>query len=39
MLTTSPNRYGLMPFYALHAWLIRGNPLGQLQPWNPRVSC
>ena len=39
MLTTSPNRYGLMPFYALHAWLFRGNPLGQLQPWNPRVSC
>jgi hypothetical protein len=39
MLTTSPNRYGLPPFYALHAWLFRGNPLGQLQPWNPRVSC
>jgi hypothetical protein len=39
MLTPSPNRYGLPPFYALHAWLFRGNPLGQLQPWNPRVSC
>ena len=38
-LTTSPNRYGLPPFYALHAWLFRGNPLGQLQPWNPRVDC
>lgn len=32
MLTPSPNRYGLPPFYALHAWLFRGNPLGQLEP-------
>lgn len=39
MLTTSSNRYGIPAFYALHAWLFRGNPLGQLQPWNPRVDC
>jgi hypothetical protein len=39
MLTPSPNRFGIPAFYALHAWLYRGNPLGQLQPWNPRVSC
>jgi hypothetical protein len=38
-LTPSPNRFGLDPFYSLHAWLFRGNPLGQLTPWNPRVSC
>jgi hypothetical protein len=39
MLTPSPNRFGIPAFYALHAWLFRGNPLGQLQPWNPRVDC
>jgi hypothetical protein len=38
-LTGEPNRFGLKPFYSLHAWLFRGNPLGQLTPWNPRVSC
>ncbi len=38
-LVAAGNRYGLPPFYALHAWLFRGNPLGQLQPWNPRVDC
>jgi hypothetical protein len=39
MLTPSPNRFGIPTFYALHAWLFRGNPLGQLQPWNPSVDC
>lgn len=39
MLTPSPNRFGIPAFYALHAWLFRGNPLGQLQPWNPRIAC
>jgi hypothetical protein len=39
MLTPSPNRFDIPAFYALHAWLYRGNPLGQLQPWNPRVTC
>jgi hypothetical protein len=39
MLTPEGNRFGIPAFYALHAWLFRGNPLGQLQPWNPRVSC
>jgi hypothetical protein len=38
-LTPKPNRFGLDPFYSLHAWLFRGNPLGQLTPWNPKVSC
>jgi hypothetical protein len=38
-LTPSPNRYGLPPFYALHAWIWDPNPSGMFQPWNPRVSC
>src|SRR3954453_6106004 len=38
-LTPKPNRFGLDPFYSLHAWLFRGNPLGQLQLWNPKVTC
>jgi hypothetical protein len=38
-LTTSPNRYGLPAFYALHAWLFAKNPAGTFAPWNPRVSC
>jgi hypothetical protein len=39
LLTPAPNRFGIPAFYALHAWLYRGNPLGQLTPWNPRVDC
>lgn len=35
----SPNRYGLPPFYALHAWLWKPNPSGLLNAWNPDVSC
>lgn len=35
----SPNRYGLPPFYALHAWIWRGNPSGVLHAWNPKISC
>lgn len=35
----SPNRYGLPPFYALHAWIWRPNPAGMFMPWNSRVSC
>jgi hypothetical protein len=33
------NRYGLPPFYALHAWIWKPNPSGILDAWNPRVSC
>ncbi|MGH2946330.1 MAG: hypothetical protein ACRDPC_08740, partial [Solirubrobacteraceae bacterium] len=33
------NRYGLPPFYALHAWLWKHNPSGMFSDWNPRVSC
>ena len=28
----SPNRFGLPPFYALHAWIWKPNPSGILQP-------
>jgi len=37
--TDSPNRYGLPPFYALHAWIWKPNPNGLLYAWNPNVSC
>ena len=37
--TDEPNRYGLPPFYSLHAWIWKPNPSGILTPWNPRVSC
>jgi len=33
------NRYGLPAFYALHAWIWRGNPSGILHAWNPKVTC
>ena len=34
-----PNRYGLPPFYALHAWIWKPNPSGLFHAWNPRVDC
>jgi hypothetical protein len=37
--TPSPNRFGLPPFYSLHAWLWKNNPSGMFAPWNPNVSC
>jgi hypothetical protein len=39
LLTPSPNRFGLPPFYSLHAWVWKKNPSGRFAPWNPRVSC
>jgi hypothetical protein len=33
------NRYGLPPFYALHAWVWKQNPSGLLYAWNPKVDC
>ena len=38
-LVPSPNRYGIPPFYQLHAWIWKPNPAGTYQDWNPRVSC
>jgi hypothetical protein len=39
MLTPAGNRYGLPPFYALHAWVWKHNPRGMFDDWNPLVSC
>lgn len=38
-LVTSPNRYGLAPFFELHVWAWRHNPNGAFVDWNTRVSC
>ena len=38
-LVESGNRYGLPPFYALHAWLWKHKPNGMFADWNTRVSC
>jgi hypothetical protein len=35
----SGNRYGIPPFYELHAWVWKHNPSGMFNDWNPRVSC
>jgi hypothetical protein len=38
-LTRTGNRYGLPPFYSLHAWIWRHNPAGDFAMWNPDVHC
>jgi hypothetical protein len=38
-LTDAPNRYGLPPFYSLHAWVWKDNPAGTFEMWNPSVHC
>jgi hypothetical protein len=38
-LVAAGNRYGLPPFYELHAWLWKHNPAGMFSDWNPRVTC
>ena len=37
--TDAPNRYGLPPFYSLHAWIWQENPMGTFEMWNPSVRC
>ena len=37
--TDSPNRFGIPPFYSLHAWAWKVNPEGDFFAWNPRVDC
>jgi hypothetical protein len=37
--TDAPNRYGLPPFYSLHAWIWKDNPAGTFEVWNPSVHC
>jgi hypothetical protein len=36
---SAENRYGLPPFYELHAWVWKHNPRGMFDDWNPLVSC
>jgi hypothetical protein len=38
-LMPADNRYGLPPFYELHAWVWKHNPRGLFDDWNPRVNC
>ena len=38
-LLGADNRYGLPPFYELHAWIWKHNPRGTFDDWNPRVQC
>jgi|SRR2546426_9142687 len=38
-LIPMPNRYGLMPFYEIHAWIWQQNPDGIFKDWNPSGSC
>lgn len=38
-LVEAGNRYGIPPFYELHAWLWKHNPNGMFKDWNPLVSC
>jgi hypothetical protein len=38
-LVPAGNRYGLPPFYELHAWLWTHNPSGAFADYSPRVHC
>lgn len=35
----SPNRFGLDPFYEMHAWAWQHNPHGAFVDWNTLVKC
>jgi hypothetical protein len=37
--TPAGNRFGLPPYYSLHAWIWKYNPSGVFSMWNPTVSC
>ncbi len=37
--TTDNNRFGLPPFYSLHAWIWKHNPAGMFAMFNPDVTC
>ena len=38
MFVDSPNRFGLPPFYMLHAWLWKYQPARAVQPLQPHAS-
>ena len=37
--TPGDEAHGFMPHYDQHVWLFRENPMGDLMPFNPNVSC
>jgi hypothetical protein len=37
--TLGANRYGLPPYYSLHAWVWKHNPAGMFEDWNPDATC
>ncbi|WP_370161551.1 hypothetical protein [Limimaricola soesokkakensis] len=37
--TDEDEAHGFMPHYDQHVWLFRENPSGELEPFNPNVSC
>jgi hypothetical protein len=37
--TNQPNRYGLPPFYEVHVWAWKANPMGEFADMNPDASC
>jgi hypothetical protein len=36
---STPNRFGLPPFYTLHVWAWKKNPTGTFVNWHANVSC
>jgi hypothetical protein len=39
LYVSSPNRFGLPPYFELHVWAWRDNPQGAFVDWNNQVSC
>lgn len=37
--TAGDEAHGFMPHYDQHVWLFRDNPMGELMPFNPNVTC
>lgn len=37
--TPGDEAHGFMPHYDQHVWLFRENPMGDLMPFNPSVTC
>lgn len=37
--TDGDEAHGFMPHYDQHVWLFRENPMGDLMPFNPAVTC
>lgn len=37
--TPGDEAHGFMPHYDQHVWLFRENPMGDLMPFNPNVTC